>query len=87
MEIADENQKCETSLVQLPELVFHEIFKHFEYKTLIFTIRVLCKKIRQYIDSYIEIKGIFMLTGENQSPSKIIHIFKRFGTQLNFTPF
>ena len=82
MEIADENQNCEKSLVQLPELVFHEIFTYFEYKALIFTLRVLYKKIRQYVDSFIEIKGIFMLTGENESPSKIIHIFKKFGKDI-----
>ena len=71
-----------THIIQLPEQIFCEIFKYLKIETIMITLRAVCKKIKDHVDSYIKIKGIFMLTGEKSSiknedaPAKIIHIFQ-----------
>ena len=79
---ADKDQICKTTILQLPELVFHEIFKYLDYKTLYFSLRDVCWKMRQHVDCHFDMKGIFMTTGENQSPSKIIFVYKKIWTGL-----
>ena len=79
---ADKDQICKTTILQLPELVFHEIFKYLDYKTLYFSLRDVCWKMRQHVDCHIDMKGIFMTTGENQSPSKIIFVYKKAGSEI-----
>ena len=61
----------------IPELAFREILKYLDDETIWFTLRDVCMKIRQHVDAFVEMKGIFMLTGENNFPSKIIYIYKK----------
>ena len=60
MDEVNTNQTCGTTILQLPELVFHEIFKYLDYKTLYFSLRDVCWKMRQHVDCHIDMKGIYI---------------------------
>ena len=64
------------NLEQLPEPIFRAIFKYLEYKIILTVLRNVCKKLTEHVDSYVKIMGIFMLTGNNVNPAKVIYIFK-----------
>ena len=68
--------KTSISINQLPEQIFHEIFGYLEYYTIIISLREVCTKFRQHVDTFITIFGVFMLTGTNSSPSKVMYVFK-----------
>ena len=62
---------------QLPEQIFHEIFKYLKYNTIITSLREVSTIFRQHVDTFISIIGIFMLTGlTGSSPSKVMYVFK-----------
>ena len=51
----------------LPENVFREIFRHFNDKTVYLIFRKLCKKIKMYADTYVQLGGIFAIPRINKS--------------------
>ena len=62
---------------QLPEQIFHEIFKYFKYSMIIISLREVSTIFRQHVDTFINIIGIFMLTGlTGSSPWKVTYVFK-----------
>ena len=65
------------NLEQLPEPIFRAIFKYLEYKIILTVLRNVCKKLTEHVDSYVKIMGIFMLTGNNVNPAKVIYIFSK----------
>ena len=81
----NEQQFCERNVTmdQLPDPVFREIFKYLDDKTILFKLRDVCIRIREQVDNYIPIKGIFMITGEDNFPSKIIYTFQRVGKEID----
>ena len=69
--------KASISINQLPEQIFHEIFKYINYDTIIISLREVCTKFRQHVDTFVRIIGIFMLTGSTDSTdSKVMYVFK-----------
>ena len=68
--------KTSIGINQLPEQIFHEIFRYLEYNTIILSLRKVCTKFRQHVDTFTTIIGVFMLTGTDSSPSKVMYIFK-----------
>ena len=71
-----EIHETHVTINDIPELAFREILKFLDDVTIWFTLRDVCMKIRKHVDAFLEMKGIFMLTGENNFPSKIIYMFK-----------
>ena len=45
------------NIIQLPEQIFREIFRYLDNKTIIFSLRNVCIKIREYVDRYIDISN------------------------------
>ena len=76
---SDNIKKWKTSIniVQLPEQIFREIFDYLGVKTIFMVVRNVCKKFREYADSYIDVTGIFMMTGDGRDRAEIIYIFNR----------
>ena len=75
--------KTSISINQLPEQIFHEIFKYLKYNTIIISLREVCRKFRQHVDTFINIIGIFMLTGSTgSSPSKVMYVFKTYKNEM-----
>ena len=74
--------KTSISINQLPEQIFHEIFRYLEYYTIIISLREVCTKFRQHVDTFITIIGVFMLTGIDSSPSKVMYVFKTYGNEI-----
>ena len=65
------------NIIQLPEQIFREIFKYLDNETIITSLRNVCLKIREYVGRYIDIRGIFMLTGSRDDSARIIYIFQK----------
>ena len=56
------------TFLDLPENVFRKIFRYFEDKTVYITFRNLCKKIKVYVDAYVQLGGIFVIPSRNKVP-------------------
>ena len=48
-----------TVLLDLPERIFVEIFQHLEYHYVFLNLRMVCHRIKEYVDNYIQLGGIF----------------------------
>ena len=62
-------------ILDLHENIFHEIFKFLNYDTIYFKLRRVCRKLRIYADSFIQLGGVFMFLG--QQSSQVLHMYKR----------
>ena len=62
-------------ILDLHENIFHEIFKFLNYDTIYFKLRGVCRKLRIYADSFIQLGGVFMFLG--QQSSQLLHMYKR----------
>ena len=69
--------KASINIEELPEQIFRDIFDYLGFKTIFKSVRNVCKKFREYADSYIDVQGIFMLTGNIDNIAKVIYIFNR----------
>ena len=76
---SDKIKKWKTSITieQLPEQIFREIYDFLGVKTIFMVVRNVSKKFREHADSYIDVKGIFMMIGNEHDKAKIIYIFNR----------
>ena len=86
-----QTQQCSRNILELPEIVFREIFKSLDIETLYFKMRKVNQEIESYIDGYLKLKGIFIVHGKpegvpksqartelmsNMELHKVIYIFK-----------
>ena len=62
-------------ILDLHENIFHEIFKFLNYDTIYFKLRAVCRTLRIYADSFIQLGGVFMFLG--QQSSQLLHMYKR----------
>ena len=63
-------------LLDVPENVFTEIFKYFKYRHVYLTLRMVCRRIKKYVDSYIQVGGVFFSPNLYQS-SRTYIVLKR----------
>jgi hypothetical protein len=70
------------SIVDLPEQLFREIFKYLDTETVYFAMRNVSQEIKKQVDQYIELRGVFIVTGTFCCSTRLIHIFKRYGNEL-----
>ena len=88
----DNNQQ----LMRLPEETIREIFRYLSFETLYFYLRNVCKKMKCYVDNFIDLGGIFFLEGYRRGRiqhSEVIYIiqtknkqFKIFWRPVSFVP-
>ena len=77
-------------IVNLPEQVFRNIFRHISSKELWVTVRQLNKSVKKYVDDYLQCQGVFALTAGKQGEftyDAFIPIFNREGKYLEASPF
>ena len=65
------------NFLDLNEDIFRRIFNHLEDETVYFILRNVCRKIKQYADTYIQLGGTFMCATGPDNSSEIIYVFKR----------
>ena len=68
---------CSTNMLDLPEQVFREIFRYLDFETVYFTLRKVCPKIKEYVDGFIQLGGMFMLAAGRDVLTEILYIFKQ----------
>ena len=84
------SKETNLTLLDLHEDIFRIIFRYLDDAEVYFTVRVLCQKLKNYVDAYIQLGGIFMLAGEPnkmehvsiKNPTfctKLLHVFKQNG--------
>ena len=88
----DDNQQ----LMRLPEQTIREIFRYLSFETLYFYLRNVCKKMKCYVDHFIDVGGIFFLEGHRRGRiqhSEVIYIiqtkneqFEIFWRPVSFVP-
>ena len=64
------------TLFDLPEHIFREIFRYLDLET-VYLMKGVCQQIKEYVDGFFELGGIFMLTTGRDVPTEFIHIFKQ----------
>ena len=69
------NPESTVNILKLHEDIFREIFGYLEVKTVYFTIRHVCRQIRNYVDGYVKLDGVFMLTAGLRNPTEILYLF------------
>lgn len=81
-----EPNENETNLLDLPEDIFYEIFRFLHIRDIYFSVRNVSKTMKQYVDCYIELAGVFMLVGggcsfgeifEKRLSSEVLYVFKQ----------
>ena len=63
------------SILDLHENIFHKIFQFLDNDTIYFKLRGVCRTMRIYADSFIQLGGVFMFLG--QQSSQLLHMYKR----------
>ena len=69
--------KSKVSILDLPESIFTEIiFPYFEFQHVYFKLRSICRRIKEYVDSYVELGGIYFNPNFDKT-SRTYFVFKR----------
>ena len=69
-------RKCQSHLFDLNEDIFRLMFRYLNCTDVYFTIRRVCRKLKQYADNYIQLGGIFMLIVKKGAGTKILFVFE-----------
>ena len=72
----NEFRGSDATILDLPEPIFREVFSYLDLKT-VYSMKHLCLQIEEYVNGYLELGGIFMLSTGRNIPSEIIHIYKK----------
>ena len=83
MDLPKRNKKevPEINIFSLPEEAILKIFHHLELSFVYFTTRLVCKKMKTYLDSYVSLGGIFLVIG-NAGSSELLYIFQKPGKKF-----
>ena len=66
------------NILDLDENIFREIFSHLDHCNLYFSVKNVCRTLKNYVDSYIQFGGAFILSPRAPDiPIEILYIFKR----------
>ena len=71
------------SILDLHEKIFHEIFRFLDNYTIYVKIRTVCRVLRIYADSFVQLSGVFVLQGEGYC--KLLHMYKRKQNSIFFS--
>ena len=63
--------------LDLNEDVLREIFLYLDYDEVFYTLGNVCKQLKNTVDNYIKLGGVFLLCSVPGMPSKLLHIFER----------
>ena len=63
--------------LDLNEDVLREIFLYLEYDEVFYVLGNVCKQLKETVDTYIQLGGVFLLCSVPGMPSKLLHIFER----------
>ena len=74
------NDKGIISILDLPEQIFREIFQHISTHELFSTVRNLNQDLKQYVEDYLSLLGVFLLIG--YVPTLVIYILKKGGNKF-----
>ena len=69
------------TLLSLPEDAVRAIFHHLELSLVYFTMRLVCKKMKAYVDNYVSLGGIFLVIG-NAVSSELLYVFQKAPTSF-----
>ena len=72
--------------LDLNEDVVREIFLYLDYDEVFYTLRKVCKQLKEYVDTYIQLGGVFLLCSVPGMPSKLLHVFKQNGRIVGICP-
>ena len=65
------------NILELHEVIFRELFRHLQCETVYFTMRRVCRKLKYYVDEYIQLRGMFMIAAGRGNPTQILYLFQQ----------
>ena len=65
------------NFVMLPEEVWRKVFSLLDDKTIYFTIRRVCKSMKDIVDEYIQLGGIFLMGSAHERSTEVIYVFMK----------
>ena len=70
------------NFLDLHEDIFRRIFRNLEDETVYFVMRSICRKIKAYVDAYIQLEDMAMFAAgpgmcSEYMPTELIYVFKR----------
>ena len=66
-----------TSFQDINEDIFREIFSYLKDEFVYFSLRVVNKKLKLFVDAYIQLDGIFLTNGGRDSVTEVMYVLKR----------
>ena len=74
----NQNGKKYINILDLPESIFREIFDYIDHGELFFTVKSVCRLLETYVELYIELGGVFILSPRSpETPIEVLYIFKK----------
>ena len=58
---------CKKSILNLHETIFHEIFMFLDPHTIFLRLRCVCRTIKTYADSFVQLSGVLMFLGHQKT--------------------
>ena len=75
-------------ILDLPEQIFRNIFGYINTHELLSVVRRINRDVKQYVDKYLHLQGVFVVIAEQnvngciEKITRLLHIFKREGTKF-----
>ena len=79
MSVASYHINCDsiTSLLDLNEDIFREIFQYLKDELLYFSLRSVSRKLKLCVDAYIELTGIFLTVAGRDNTTELLYVLER----------
>lgn len=63
------------SILDLHETIFHEIFQFLDHNTIFLRLRGVCRTIKTYADSFLQLCGVSMILGDQDQSSYLLQVY------------
>ena len=66
----------------LPEEIVRTIFDYLDLNTIYFTLKQVCKQMNAYVNNYVSLEGIFLVTSSNTTHDELLYILENIPKKL-----
>ena len=72
-----QKKNSKKSILDLHETIFHEMFKFLDHHTIFLRVRGVCRTIKTYADSFVQLGGVSMILGYQSFNLLQVYTLKR----------
>ena len=70
-------------LIDLPEQVLRQIFHYIDFETLFVHLQETCQSMKNVVNQYINMGGVFLMVGRVDSPLELLFVFRQASKRFN----